>query len=177
MDTEQDSSNWEETEYESLDWGDDSEPESVSLYPSTNKPTLAALCLILAGFILLATAITMNGILNDGERVDGVTVKYNDVMKEMGIELEQEEDEIDESFVRNILKIGMIWELVCAILSFAGGALLATRQNYNLVLVGCSAAIMGLGGLLLSTLLGALALYLTFQSKPEFGINDQDESW
>ena len=63
------------------------------------------------------------------------------------------------------------------LLSFAGGALLATRQNYNLVLVGCAAAIIGLGGLLLSTLLGALALYLTFQSKPEFGINDQDESW
>ena len=115
-------------------------------------------------------------ILNDGERVDGVTVKYNDVMNEMGIQLDQDE-EIDESFVRNILRIGMIWELVCAILSFAGGALLATRQNYNLVLVGCAAAIIGLGGLLLSTLLGALALYLTFQSKPEFGINDQDESW
>jgi len=97
-------------------------------------------------------------------------------MNEMGIQLDQDE-EIDESFVRNILRIGMIWELVCAILSFAGGALLATRQNYNLVLVGCAAAIIGLGGLLLSTLLGALALYLTFQSKPEFGINDQDESW
>ena len=177
MSTEQDSNEWEETEYESLDWGDDDvQTESVSLYPSTNKPTLAALCLILAGFILLATAVMMNGILNDGERVDGLTVQYNDVMNEMGIQLDQDE-EIDESFVRNILRIGMIWELVCAILSFAGGALLATRQNYNLVLVGCAAAIIGLGGLLLSTLLGALALYLTFQSKPEFGINDQDESW
>ena len=177
MSTEQDSNEWEETEYESLDWGDDEvQTESVSLYPSTNKPILAALCLILAGFILLATAVMMNGILNDGERVDGVTVKYNDVMNEMGIQLDQDE-EIDESFVRNILRIGMIWELVCAILSFAGGALLATRQNYNLVLVGCAAAIIGLGGLILSTLLGALALYLTFQSKPEFGINDQDESW
>ena len=71
----------------------------------------------------------------------------------------------------------MIWELVCAILAFVGGALLMMRQNYNLVLLGCAAAIVGLGGLLLSTLLGAIALYLTFQSKPEFGISDQDESW
>jgi len=179
MDTEEDSNDWEETEYESLDWGDDNGEQSglVSLYPATSKPTLAALCLILAGFILLGTAITMNGILNDGERVDGVTTKYNDVMNEMGIELEENEGEIDKAFVSNILKIGMIWELVCAILSFVGGALLVMRQNYNLVLIGCSAAIIGLGGLLLSTLLGAVALYLTFQSKPEFGISDQDESW
>ena len=95
----------------------------------------------------------------------------------MGIELDEEEEDIDESFVRNILKIGMIWELICAILSFVGGALLVMRQNYIFVLIGCSAAIIGLGGLLLSTLLGAFALYLTFQSKPEFGIGDQDESW
>lgn len=179
MDAEKDSSDWEESEYESLDWGDDDNEQSelVSLYPTTSKPSLAAICLILAGFILLGTAITMNGILNDGERVDGVTAKYNDVMNEMGIELENDEGEIDESFVSNILRIGMIWELACAVLSFVGGALLVMRQNYNLVLVGCSAAIIGLGGLLLSTLLGAVALYLTFQSKPEFGISDQDESW
>ena len=115
-------------------------------------------------------------ILNDEEKIEGVTVKYNDVMGEMGIEIEQEE-EIDEDFVRKILKFGMIWELVCAILAFVGGALLMMRQNYNMVLIGCSAAIVGLGGLLLSTLLGAIALYLTFQSRPEFGIAEQDESW
>ena len=34
-----------------------------------------------------------------------------------------------------------------------------------------------LGSFLLSTLFGAIALYLTFQCKPEFGIDDQDESW
>ena len=86
-------------------------------------------------------------------------------------------EEIDEAFVSNVIEVGMIWELVCAILSFVGGALLVMRQNYNLVLVGCAAAIVGLGGLLLSTLCGASALYFTFQSKPEFGINEQDESW
>ena len=178
MDEDEDSEGWEETQYESLDWGDEEESSSslVALYPATSKPSQAALVLIIAGFVLLVTATTMNGLLNDEEKIEGVTVKYNDVMGEMGIEIEQEE-EIDEDFVRKILKFGMIWELVCAILAFVGGALLMMRQNYNMVLIGCSAAIVGLGGLLLSTLLGAIALYLTFQSRPEFGIAEQDESW
>ena len=173
----EDSEGWEETQYESLDWGDEEESSSISLYPTTSKPSQAAIALLLAGFILLGTATTMNGILSDEERVQGVTVKYNEVMAEMGIEIDEEGEEIDDSLVRQILKFGMIWELVCAILAFVGGALLMMRQNYNLVLIGCVAAILGLGGLLLSTLLGAIALYLTFQSKPEFGISDQDESW
>ena len=177
---DKDSNEWEETEYESLDWGDSEEDNKnnvVSLYPSTNKPNIAALLLIIAGFVLLGTATTMNGILNDTEKIQGVTVKYNEVMQEMGLEVDEEGDEIDESFVSNVIEVGMIWELVCAILSFVGGALLVMRQNYNLVLVGCAAAIVGLGGMLLSTLCGASALYFTFQSKPEFGINEQDESW
>jgi len=178
MDEDDDSEGWEETQYESLDWGDEEESSSslVALYPATSKPSQAALVLIIAGFVLLGTATTMNGLLNDEEKIEGVTVKYNDVMGEMGIEIEQDE-EIDEDFVRQILRFGMIWELVCAILAFVGGALLMMRQNYNMVLIGCSAAIVGLGGLLLSTLLGAIALYLTFQSRPEFGIAEQDESW
>ena len=177
MDEDDDSEGWEETQYESLDWGDEESSSSlVALYPATSKPSQAALVLIIAGFVLLGTATTMNGLLNDEEKIEGVTVKYNDVMGEMGIEIEQGE-EIDEDFVRQILRFGMIWELVCAILAFVGGALLMMRQNYNMVLIGCSAAIVGLGGLLLSTLLGAIALYLTFQSRPEFGIAEQDESW
>jgi hypothetical protein len=178
MDEDDDSEGWEETQYESLDWGDEEESSSslVALYPATSKPSQAALVLIIAGFVLLGTATTMNGLLNDEEKIQGVTAKYNDVMGEIGIEIEQEE-EIDEDFVRKILKFGMIWELVCAILAFVGGALLMMRQNYNMVLIGCSAAIIGLGGLLLSTLLGAIALYLTFQSRPEFGIAELDESW
>jgi hypothetical protein len=166
MDEDDDSEGWEETQYESLDWGDEEESSSslVALYPATSKPSQAALVLIIAGFVLLGTATTMNGLLNDEEKIQGVTAKYNDVMGEMGIEIEQEE-EIDEDFVRKILKFGMIWELVCAILAFVGGGLLMMRQNYNMVLIGCSAAIVGLGGLLLSTLLGAIALYLTFQSR------------
>ncbi len=177
MDEDDDSEGWEETQYESLDWGDEESSSSlVALYPATSKPSQAALVLIIAGFVLLGTATTMNGLLNDEEKIQGVTVKYNDVMGEMGSEIEQDE-EIDEDFVRQILRFGMIWELVCAILAFVGGALLMMRQNYNMVLIGCSAAIVGLGGLLLSTLLGAIALYLTFQSRPEFGIAEQDESW
>ena len=174
---DEDSEGWEETQYESLDWGDEEESSSISLYPTTSKPSQAAIALLLAGFILLGTATTMNGILSDEERVQGVTVKYNEVMTEMGIEIDEEGEEVDVALVKQILKFGMIWELVCAILAFVGGALLMMRQNYNLVLLGCAAAIVGLGGLLLSTLLGAIALYLTFQSKPEFGISDQDESW
>ena len=179
MDEDHDSEGWEETQYESVDWGDEEESGNnmVALYPATGKPSQAAIALILAGLVLLGTAITMNGILNDDEKIQGVTVKYNDVMGEMGIEIEQDEEEIDEDFVRQILKFGMIWELICAILAFVGGVLLMMRQNYNMVLIGCSAAIVGLGGLLLSTLLGAIALYLTFQSRPEFGIAEQDESW
>ena len=179
MDEDHDSEGWEETQYESVDWGDEEESGSnvVALYPATGKPSQAAIALIIAGFVLLGTATTMNGILNDEEKIQGVTVKYNDVMGEMGLEIDQEEEEIDEDFVRNIIRFGMIWELVCAILAFAGGALLMMRQNYNMVLIGCAAAIVGLGGLLLSTLLGAIALYLTFQSRPEFGITEQDESW
>ena len=174
-----DSEEWKETQYESLDWGDEEQNNTniISLYPKTGKPAQAALALLIAGFVLLGTATTMNGILNDNEKVQGVTVKYNDVMVETGIEIDKEDDEIDEDFVRQVLKFGMMWELVCAILAFVGSALLMLKQNYNLVLIGCVAAIVGLGGLLLSTLLGAVALYLTFQSKPEFGISEPDESW
>ena len=47
MDSEE-TNEWEETEYESLDWGDsenEQETSIVSLYPSTNKPNIAAHCL------------------------------------------------------------------------------------------------------------------------------------
>ena len=174
---------WNEDSYDDLDWGGDIEKTSDeeyvhvsgNLYPATNKPNQAAICLIICGFILLATAMTMNGILNDTEKVEGISVKYNESMNQMGISLEGED--IDRSFVRQILEFGMMWEVICAILSFAGGILLILRQSYNLVLVGCAAAILGLGGLFLSTLLGAFALYLTFQCRPEFGITEHDESW
>ena len=137
MDEDHDSEGWEETQYESVDWGDEEESGSnvIALYPATGKPSQAAIALILAGLVLLGTATTMNGILNDDEKIQGVTVKYNDVMGEMGLEIDQEEEEIDEDFVRNIIRFGMIWELVCAILAFAGGALLMMRQNYNICLL------------------------------------------
>ena len=123
MDSEE-SNEWEETEYESLDWGDsenEGETSVVSLYPSTNKPNVAALLLIIAGFVLLGTATTMNGILNDGDKIQGVTVKYNEVMQEMGLEIDEGGEEIDDSFVSKVIEVGMIWELGCAVLSFVGG--------------------------------------------------------
>ena len=70
------------------------ETSVVSLYPSTNKPNVAALLLIIAGFVLLGTATTMNGILNDGDKIQGVTVKYNEVMQEMGLEIDEEEKKL-----------------------------------------------------------------------------------
>mgnify|MGYP000488516130 CR=1 FL=1 len=64
---ENDSEGWEETQYESLDWGGDEDGggTSVSLYPTTSKPSQAAIALLLAVFILLGTATTMNGILSE----------------------------------------------------------------------------------------------------------------
>ena len=54
-----DSEGWEETQYESLDWGGDDENGNrlVELYPSTSKPAQAALALLVAGFILLVAMI------------------------------------------------------------------------------------------------------------------------
>ena len=91
-----DSEGWEETQYESLDWGGDEDngSNSVSLYPTTSKPSQAAIALLLAGFILLGTATTMNGILSDSEKIQGVTIKYNEVMGEMGIQVDDEDNEI-----------------------------------------------------------------------------------
>tara|TARA_B100000965_G_scaffold375824_1_gene368559 strand:+ start:670 stop:1215 length:546 start_codon:yes stop_codon:yes gene_type:complete len=168
---------WEETQYESLDWGGDEESSNrlVELYPSTSKPAQAALALLVAGFILLLTAMTLNGILSDDEKVAGSTIKSNEMMNEMGLEIDG--GELDDDFVRQVLRGALFYELICAVLAFWGSVELWRKQNYNVVLLGCAAAIIGLGSLLLSTLAGAFALYLTFQSKPEFGINEQDESW
>ena len=173
-----DSEGWEETQYESLDWGGDDESESrlLELYPSTNKPTQAALALLLAGFVLLATAMTLNGTLSDEEKVEGSLALGDEWMGDF-FATETGGDEIDEDFVRQTLRTALFFELACAVLAFWGSVELWRKQNYNIVLIGCTAAIIGLGIFLLSTLLGAIALYLTFQSKPEFGIDVEDESW
>ena len=97
------------------------------------------------------------------------------MMNEMGLEIDG--GELDDDFVRQILRGALFYELICAVLAFWGSVELWRKQNYNIVLLGCAAAIIGLVSLLLSTLACAFALYLTFQSKPEFGINEQDESW
>ena len=173
-----DSEGWEETQYESLDWGGEDETESrlVELYPSTSKPAQAALALLIAGFVLLGTAMTLNGTLNDDEKVQGSLVLGNEWMGEF-FTAESGGDEIDEELVRQTLRNAVFFELGCAVFAFWGSVELWRKQNYNLVLIGCTAAIIGLGSFLLSTLFGAIALYLTFQCKPEFGIDEQDESW
>ena len=176
---EDDSNEWEETQYESLDWGEEDRSQSrlIEVYHSTNKAAQAALVLIVAGIVLLGTAMSLNGILSDDEKAAGLTVKTNEIMDTTGLEVDEEGGDIDEDFVRQVLRGGLFYELGCAVLAFIGSASLIRRQNYNMVLIGCTAAIIGLGGFLLSTITGAIALYLTFQCKHEFGINEQDESW
>ena len=172
------SEGWEETQYESLDWGGDESGEKrlVELYPSTNKPAQAALALLVAGFVLLGTAMTLNGTLNDDEKVQGSLALGDEWMGEF-FASETGGDEIDEDLVRQTLRNAVLFELGCAVLAFWGSVELWRKQSYNVVLIGCTAAIIGLGSFLLSTLFGAIALYLTFQSKPEFGIDVEDESW
>ena len=86
MVNENDSDEWEETQYESLDWGSDDEGESrlIEVYHSTNKAAQAALVLIVAGIVLLGTAMSLNGILSDDEKAAGLTVKTNEIMDETG---------------------------------------------------------------------------------------------
>ena len=120
--------------------------------------------------------MTLNGTLNDDEKVEGSLALGSEWMGEF-FTAESGGDEIDEDFVRQTLRNAVFFELGCAVLAFWGSVELWRKQNYTLVIVGCAAAIIGLGTFLLSTLFGAIALYLTFQCKPEFGIDDQDESW
>ena len=59
---EDDSNEWEETQYESLDWGEEDRSQSrlIEVYHSTNKAAQAALVLIVAGIVLLGTAMSLN---------------------------------------------------------------------------------------------------------------------
>ena len=157
-----------------LDWGDAGEGDDyVVLYPTTNRPQIAGLMLLLAALLMLTTVVLMNGTLGDATRVEGTTAKANQMMEQTGM---QSEDEFDEAFVRSVLRAGIIWELFCTVLATAGGVLVLMRQNYTLVLAGCAAAIVGMGTFMLATLFGAIALYLVLQSRPEFGIIEE-ESW
>jgi DNA-directed RNA polymerase subunit RPC12/RpoP len=157
-----------------LDWGGVEGGDGyVALYPTTNRPQIAGLLLLLAALLMLTTVVLLNGMLGDANRVDGITTKANQMMEQTGM---QSEEQIDEEFVRSVLRAGIIWELFCTVLATAGGVLVLLRQNYTLVLVGCAAAIVGLGQFMLATLFGAIALYLVLQSRSEFGIIEE-ESW
>ena len=157
-----------------LDWGSaEGGDDYVVLYPTTNRPQIAGLMLLLAALLMLTTVVLMNGTLGDATRIDGTTAKANQMMEQTGM---QSEEEFDEAFVRSVLRAGIIWELFCTVLATAGGVLVLMRQNYTLVLAGCAAAIVGMGTFMLATLFGAIALYLVLQSRPEFGIIEE-ESW
>ena len=162
------------TASEELDWGDGAAAgDYVALYPSTSRPQIAGLMLLLAALGLLTNVILLNGTLGDPDKVEGATVKMNEIMADSGM---SSSEEYDEDFVRSVLRAAIIWELFCTVLATAGGVLVLMRQNYTLVLVGCATAIVGMGPFMLSTLFGAIALYLALQSRPEFGLVDE-ESW
>ena len=157
-----------------LDWGSaEGGDDYVVLYPTTNRPQIAGLMLLLAALVMLTTVALTNGTLGNPESVEGTTAKANQMMEQTGM---QSEEEIDEEIVRSVLRASIIWELCCTVLATAGGVLVLMRQNYTLVLAGCAAAIVGMGAFLLSTLFGAIALYLVLQSRSEFGIIEE-ESW
>ena len=157
-----------------LDWGSaEGGADYILLYPATNRPQIAGLMLLLAALLMLTTVVLMNGTLGDATRVEGTTAKANQMLGQTGM---QSEEEIDEAFVRSVLRAGIIWELFCTVLATAGGVLVLMRQNYTLVLAGCAAAIVGMGTFMLATLFGAIALYLVLQSRSEFGIIEE-ESW
>ena len=159
---------------EELDWGDGAAAgDYVALYPSTSRPQIAGLMLLLAALGLLTNVILLNGTLGDPGKVEGATVKMNEIMADSGM---SSSEEYDEDFVRSVLRAAIIWELFCTVLATAGGVLVLMRQNYTLVLAGCAAAIVGMGTFMLATLFGAIALYLVLQSRSEFGIIEE-ESW
>ena len=157
-----------------LDWGSaEGGDDYVVLYPTTNRPQIAGLMLLLAALVMLTTVALTNGTLANPKSVDNITDLTNEWMEQYGM---QSEEEIDEELIRSVLRAGIIWELFCTVLATAGGVLVLMRQNYTLVLAGCAAAIVGMGTFMLATLFGAIALYLVLQSRPEFGIIEE-ESW
>jgi len=143
------------------------------LYPTTNRPQIAGLMLLLAALVMLTTVALTNGTLANPKSVDNITDVTNEWMEQYGM---QSEEEIDEEIIRSVLRASIIWEMFCTVLATAGGVLVLMRQNYTLVLAGCAAAIVGMGAFMLSTLFGAIALYLVLQSRSEFGIIEE-ESW
>ena len=157
-----------------LDWGGGAGGDDfIALYPATSRLQIAGLLLLLAALGLLTNVILLNGTLGDPGKVEGATVKMNEIMVESGM---SSSEDYDEEFVRSVLRAAIVWELLCTVLVAAGGVLVLLRQNYTLVLAGCAAALVGMGPFMLATLFGAIALYLVLQSRPEFGIIEE-ESW
>ena len=93
----------------------------------------------------------------------------------MGLEIDG--GELDDDFVRQILRGALFYELICAVLAFWGSVELWRKQNYNIVLLGCLDRNNWFRKFYYFHSSRRICTYLTFQSKPEFGINEQDESW
>ena len=147
----------------------------VAIYATTSKPVIGGILLIVSGIILIATAILLNGIINDEVKLNGYTNGMTRAFDSMGMS-EEEVDYVDEEFTKSILGKAVIWEAVCAVLAITGGILSTMYRNYTFVQIGCAASILGLGMIMTSTLLGAIALKLTLDGRHMFGF-DSDESW
>ena len=147
----------------------------VAIYATTSKPVIGGILLIVSGIILIATAILINGIINDEVKLNGYTNGMTRAFDSMGMS-EEEVDYVDEEFTKSILGKAVIWEAVCAVLAITGGILSTMYRNYTFVQIGCAASILGLGMIMISTLLGAIALKLTLDGRHMFGF-DSDESW
>lgn len=147
----------------------------VAIYATTSKPVIGGILLIVSGIILIATAILLNGIINDEVKLNGYTNGMTRAFDSMGMS-EEEVDYVDEEFTKSILGKAVIWEAVCAVLAITGGILSTMYRNYTFVQIGCAASILGLGMIMISTLLGAIALKLTLDGRHMFGF-DSDESW
>ena len=147
----------------------------VAIYATTSKPVIGGVLLIVSGIILIITAVLLSGIVNDEVKLNGYTNGIERAFDSMGMS-EEEIEYVDEEFTKSILSKAIIWEAVCAVLAITGGILSMMYRSYTFVQIGCAASILGLGMIMTSTLLGAIALKLTLDGRHMFGF-DSDESW
>lgn len=152
---------------DSPEWGDDSRGRDgyAELYPTTSKPLFVGLLLVLAGLSILVNAAFLDGIANDDEKLAGTVGEYN----KRGLDTSEEK-------LKNYLEVVVMGEVIAAIVVFTGAVLAFLKQGYRVALMGCVAALLGIGVIFTATLFGAAAIWLLIGSRHEFGIIDE-EGW
>jgi len=152
---------------ESPNWGDGSQMRDgyAELYPATSKHIFVGLLLLAAGISILINVALLNGIVNDEDKLQGIVDMWS-----------KQDVESDKDALRSGLQSAIWLEVIAAILTFTGGIFALMKRNYIIVVVGCVAALVGMGLILTATLLGAAALWILQGSRHEFGIIDE-EGW